>query len=217
MSTKTISFRLWGEVGMWKHPSEVLGHFSAAGPSPSQIGGILGAAKGCKYPEKTKGLYRPVSPELLDWLEKNQVEVACRLLTRLSRISNNVNATKNIREGYSQSFRLQRKSLESPEYEILVKLKAEAADELIEALKRPHFPIYLGDSNHPGKILFPKIVEGTPEKGNWAFHSMDLLQEEYQWNTRFGLGDNRLIREGYWNYPAQKTTADPDFQKTVAA
>jgi hypothetical protein len=226
---------------MWRHPSEALGHFSAAGPAPSALAGILGAAFGCKYPQKitttkkdkkkgeksspeeepvpSMGPPRPVSPELLMWLKTNHVEVACRILTPITRISTSVNGVKNIREGYgsvTQSFRLQRKSLESPEYEVLVKIKESAASELFEALQRPHFPIYLGDSNHPGKILTPKILTENPEDANWAFHSEDLLQEEYQWNTKLGLGKDRLIRDGYWNYPSLKTKSKPEFQKTFA-
>lgn len=187
---------------MWRHPSEAIGHFSGAGPSPSQIAGILGAALGKRsIPEKDNP--RPVSKELIDWLQKNNVQVVCRTLVTTRRIGTSVNGLKAVNS--FETFRMQRKSLDLPSYEILVKINASAGEDLLQALKRPKYPIYLGDSNHLGKITRVTSPE-TILAGNWAYISNELIQEEYVWNTKFSTEEGtRLKREGFWNFPAPES------------
>lgn len=210
---KYIRFRLWGEAAMWRHPSEALGHFSGAGPSPSNIAGILGASLGLKI-EPTPENPRPVSPTLIEWLKTHQVKVASRLVNKSYRISTNVNALKSLK-GF-ETFQLQRRSIDLPAYEILIELNKDGHKDLLDALKKPYYQIYLGDSNHLGKILdvdTPKSLEDS----NWAYKIDDLEMEEYVWNTKFGTNGHRLIREGYWSYPAPNSKkTQPDLESCIA-
>jgi hypothetical protein len=114
------------------------------------------------------------------------------------RLSTNINAIKALDS--FQTFRLQRRSIDLPLYEVIISLKEEGARELLSALKKPHYPIYLGDSNHLGKILNVEEIK-SPTKDNWAYKTQDIEMEEYVWNTHLGLNGNRLRRDGYWNYP----------------
>lgn len=181
---------------MWRHPSETFGHYSGAGPSPSQIGGILGAAMGCRMGPTVKGA-RPVSADLLSWLKDFDVTVACRLLSPLDRLDTSFNGFKEI-SGF-QTFRAHRQSLDRPEYEILVALNDSGeANRLVRALSAPYYNIYLGDSNHPGLILDAELSNASAD-GNWAYNS-DSLEGEYVWNMRFG-SDCRIKRKGYLVYP----------------
>lgn len=209
---KYIRFRLWGEAAMWKHPSEALGHFSGAGPSPSNIAGILGASLGLKI-EPTPENPRPVSQTLIEWLKIHQVKVASRLVNKGYRISTNVNAMKFVDQFVT--FRLQRRSMDLPEYEVLVELNKEGHKELINALKKPYYQIYLGDSNHLGKILEVKTPTSL-EDSNWAYKTNELEMEEYVWNTKFGTNGHRLVREGYWTYPAPSSKkTQPNFESCI--
>jgi hypothetical protein len=199
MGNKTyISFRLWGEAAMWKHPSEAMGHFSGAGPSPSSLGGIIGACFGHKI-EPTEDKPRPISQNLIDWLKTAEIKVTARTIKRILRISTNINAFKEV-DGF-ETFRLQRKSIDMPEYEIIVETNKECSKELLKRLQSPHYPIYLGDSSHLGKILDVKEIE-EPKKSNWAYKVPEIEMEEYVWNTKFGTNGSRLVRDGYWTYPA---------------
>lgn len=208
-----ISFMLWGESAMWRHPSEALGHFSGAGPSPSNIAGIIGAAFGFQV-VPTKENPRPISEDLISWLKKTKILVASRLLKKTIRLSTNVNAFKEI-SGF-QTFRLQRRSIDLPQYEIVVEINSEDSESLISALKSPHYSIYLGDSNHPGKIINVK-TSSSVEENNWAYKVPEIEMEEYVWNTKIGTNGSRLIRDGYWTYPTPNTkVSSPNFETCLA-
>lgn len=197
---------------MWRHPSEALGHFSGAGPSPSSIGGLIGACLGHQI-EPTQEDPRPISISLINWLSSAQIEVTARTTKKTLRISTNVNAIKKI--GEFQTFRLQRRSIDLPEYEIIVEINEEASETLMKGLKNPHYPIYLGDSNHLGKILDVKEIE-KPSLNNWAYKVPEIEMEEYVWNTKFGTNGSRLVRDGYWTYPSPDTNKSlPIFESCI--
>lgn len=166
-----IKFKLHGEYALWRNFTDTQTRTSCPGPAPSHLSGIIGACLGFK----NEGLIKikakwPVSPELLDWQQKNQIEIAARLLTTIKWNTANVNGCKTIGGTTNReeaNLQISQMVLKNPEWEIIVKGKEAALEELENALKTPYFPTFLGCSQFRGFISKIEQTE-NPENSNWA-------------------------------------------------
>ncbi len=210
-----LLFKLCGDLALWRNVYESMGTYSCLGPAPSNISGIIGAALGFASPRsnaysgkspKNKEIPWPVSAELLSYLEDNDIHLACRWLGESpKRIPWNVNGYKEL--NLKESFRIQQQLIENPSYEIAVKLPPTKAIELVEALKMPAFPIYLGVSFCRAFITNIRIENQLPEADNWAFrYEFGCLGEAVPF-SRLVINSNecgeRIESDGYWVYPTK--------------
>ena len=222
-----LTFELKGDMAMWRNPYESMGSFSCLGPAPSNLAGLLGAALGfatsksqaltvhddkkSKQLDK-KGLPWPVATELLLWQKKVNLKVACRWIGGYpKRIGWNVNGCKEL-DPAKDNLRLQQQVIESPHYQVVVKIPQPEAEKLTTALRNPMFPLSLGASFCRAMILNILIVEEIPTAGNWAYHK-----------DGFAVGDatpfsqhvinceetgERIKSTGYWVYPIDESMAE---------
>lgn len=216
-----LIFELKGDMAMWRNPYESMGSFSALGPAPSNIAGILGAAMGFPSPrsaaanlskeesEKVKkltknGLPWPVSPELLEWEQKNDYHVACRWIGKTPiRTQWNVNGYKTINEKH-ETLRMQQQIIENPSYEIVIRLSKPEAGKVASALKSPAFPLFLGASFCRGYIQNIAIAEDVPKRDNWAYREQFASGECVPFSRHVVNPEEsheRILADGYWIYP----------------
>ena len=238
---KYLCFDLSGDMAMWRNPYEPVASFSTLGPAPSQIAGLIGAALGFPAPwsqaagsdidkksikeSQKKGLYWPVSPELLRWQDDNDYAVACRWKGGIpSRIPWNVNGVKELNKPFEdQPLRLQQQVVDNPLYQVLLRLKnTSAIEQTADALCNPAFPLYLGASFCRAVVRNPEIRDTPPplENGSqWAFWKESLTVGEITPFSRHVVNDRekgeRIVTEGFWVYPtpmhpAEKKEEDTD-------
>lgn len=230
-----VLFELAGELALWRNVYESIGSFSALGPAPSALAGICGAALGFPSPhsaamenpdEKTlktqskNGLVWPVSPQLLAWERDNDVQVACRWLGGYPRrISWNINGFKEVKA--FETLRMQQQMIENPRYEAAVRLPSPAAKELMAALQRPAFRLFLGCSCCPAIVKQVREAETIPESNTWAFRTehgaigeatpfsqhvvpaspTSKVQHSDDKDTSSSECYDRVKISGYWIYP----------------
>lgn len=203
---------------MWRNPYESMGSYSCLGPSPASLAGLIGAALGLASPrsqgaaepdaktlkeQNRQGLPWPVASELLKWQEDNDYHVACRWLGGIPRrVPWNVNGCKEIGKG--ENLRIQQQIIDSPTYEVMVRLTEAVAQKVAEALKSPAFPLYLGASFCRAIVKNIRVQEDLPPGGNWAQF------KEIAWGEVTPLSRHvvnaaetfeRIRSDGYWLYP----------------
>jgi CRISPR-associated Cas5-like protein len=232
-----LTFELKGDMAMWRNPYESMGSFSCLGPAPSNLAGLFGAALGFATSKSQalliqddkksrkldkKGLPWPISSELLQWQKDVNLMVACRWTGSMfpKRMAWNVNGCKEL-DPAKDNLRIQQQIIDSPCYEVVVKIVKEEAIKLVEALKSPDFPLCLGASFCRAIIRNVMVSEEQPKQSNWAF-----LKEG------FAVGDatpfsqhvinaeetgERIKSTGYWIYPVDESSSeliDNPFVKT---
>lgn len=214
-----VSFKLSGELAMWRHVEDAKGSYSCLGPAPSNIAGICGAAFGFASPVSVAGLNRrgsgernssrsrderrplwPISSELLLWQEEVDYHIACALTSRLRRSSYNVNGYKLATEW--GNLQMPQSVLIEPEYQIAVGVKErEQAIRLRTALENPIFPIYLGASFCRGFITDVCLLEQLNSNVRWAQRVPSFGDPEATpFSTHVTCGFPRITTDGYWNY-----------------
>lgn len=233
-----LIFELSGEMAMWRNPYESMGSFSALGPAPSNIAGLLGAAMGFAAPRSQAaedtpdkdsmlkkmdkgGLPWPLSNELLEWEKSTDLHVACRWNGGYPhRIPWNLNGCKDValKEG---NIRMQQQVIVNPMYEVAVKAPESELKRLESALKQPAFPLYLGASFCKAIIKNVRIEKVLPDNGNWAFGVEKFAIGESVPLSRHVTNPEqcfeRIQADGYWVYPTDVSTAkklDDPFVRT---
>lgn len=223
-----LTFQLSGDLALWRNPYEPVGSYSALGPAPSNLAGLLGAVMGWAGPrsyamiephsneaeqvKKTRkkgaiGPVWPVAPDLLAWQKTQDLHLACAWLGgNPRRISWNVNGYKNTD---MENLRLQQQVIVRPCYRVAVGLKEEtAADELAMHLRSPVFPVYLGESAFRGIITNIARVEDAGVNAaphGWAYRVEHLGLGELMPFSRHVVASaepsKRVVTEGFWTYP----------------
>lgn len=216
---RIVLFTLTGDLALWRNVYDSIGSYSTLGPAPSALAGLCGSALGFVSPRsfaaqpdsppprkgwKSSDAVWPASPDLLQWLVNQEVMFACRWTASYpKRINWNVNGLKEI--GNSTNLRMQQQAIESPGYEVAVRLVDSGAEELAAALKTPAFRLFLGCSHCPAIIRNIQIVETLPESSDWAFHCTEPVPGETVPFSQLSLSGlttgNRLVISGYWVYP----------------
>ena len=210
-----ILFRLWGELALWRSFEDPTGNFSCAGPAPSNIAGICGAALGMVAPkniasqrvedkQNKSNLRWPVSQALLSWEQQEDYHVGCSLESPIRRIKYNVNGFK-MSTGFD-TLRSQQVVLHQPSYRVAVRLKTQAkAIELAEALKHPAFPIFLGASFCRGFVSEVCLTATLPATTPWASHTEAMGGlDSTPLSCHVLSGAPRIRRVGYWDYSRQR-------------
>ncbi|MDD3886092.1 MAG: CRISPR-associated protein Cas5 [Victivallaceae bacterium] len=225
-----VRFELAGDLALWRNVYDSMGSFSALGPSPSALAGLLGAALGFPSPRSQaaaggddaelkkqwrNGLFWPNSPQLLAWERDNDCRVACRWTGgRPRRIAWNVNGCKEISN--PENLRMQQQLIEHPAYEVLVRLPEAEAARLMAALRRPAFRLYLGSSCCPAIVRVAEFGKEPESCAGWAFCSSLCSMGEVVPLSRHVVSPQpveRLRIDGFWVYPTPdipgKIPADP--------
>lgn len=229
-----LIFELAGEMAMWRNVYEPMGSYSCLGPAPSNLAGLIGAAVGfaapcsvaADHPDEKKleqwnkaGLVWPVAPELLQWEESKDFQVACRWIgKKFRRISWNVNGYKYMNEKGGEegnNLRLQQQVILDPAYEVAAALPAEEAERVAAALLKPAFPLCLGASFCRAIVRNVRIEDAVPESPFWAFRTDGgALGEATPFSRHIVNPDScfeRIRSDGYWIYPT------PDQPGVIAA
>ncbi|MEG0587599.1 MAG: CRISPR-associated protein Cas5 [Akkermansia sp.] len=218
-----VCFELSGDMALWRNFQESMGAYSCLGPAPSNIAGLIGAALGFASPysqgvapqaihtkltatekKKKDQLPWPISPELLIWEKANDLHVACRWIGGIPRREAwNVKGIKAIKEG--DTLRMQQQVIMSPHYEIVIQLPEHEVKAVINALKTPAFPLYLGSSFCRAIIRNIRICPQFPNENNWAHHLTGAALGEATPFSRHRVDADtsyeRIRRDGYWIYP----------------
>ena len=221
-----MCFSLKGDIALWRNPYEPMGTFSSLGPAPSHLAGMLGAAMGMATPHsigsgrrndaalkhfRKKGLFWPLSEELLQWQERNNYAIAVRWLGKIpKRISWNVNGIKGFKgSDSSTNLRILQQIIENPEYEVLIRLNnRDAVKKAGKAIRNPAFPLYLGASfcraivENVREIEAPQVVS---EGNAWAYRTEKLTVGECTPFTQHVVNQKecfeRISCDGFWVYP----------------
>lgn len=235
-----LDFTLEGDMALWRNPYEPVGSYSSLGPAPSQIAGIIGAAMGFASPRsyaatdvdsrelnklRKKGLVWPVSPDLLRWQEEEDYSVACKWCGGFpKRFQWNVNGYKALSGGDSEeNLRLMQTVVDSPKYEVLVRLQnMTAAQQVASALRQPSFPLYLGTSFCKAIVQNIEVAESigqiASDENPWAYWVEDLTIGEAVPFSRHIVNDRdsyeRIASYGFWVYP---TPAHPPPENSVGS
>ena len=216
---KIVLFELAGEMAMWRNVYESMGAFSCLGPAPSNLAGLLGAALGFASPrsqaadcadqkrlsrQSKKGLPWPLSPELLEWEERNDLHVACRWIGAFPcRVPWNVNGCKEIGKG--ENLRMQQQVILNPRYEVAARVGDDEAERLATALACPAFPLCLGASFCRAIVRDIRVEGNLPEVAGWAFVSQLSALGEVVPLSRHVVDPEsqfeRILSDGYWVYP----------------
>ena len=224
--TYYLTFKLGGDLALWRNPYEPVGSYSALGPAPSHIAGLLGAVMGYASPlsyaaqsephekgqgkskkKKASGPAWPVAPKLLQWQREQDVHLACAWMGGAPRrIPWNV---KGYKDANMETLRLQQQVVVRPGYIIAVALSEHKANKyLAQCLKHPKFPVYLGSSAFRGYITDIELHEMLPPKlapHGWAYRTDNIGLGEQMPFTRHNLEPEmhhgRLAVDGFWVYP----------------
>lgn len=225
-----LSFTLWGSHALWRNPYSLHGDYSALGPPPSQIAGLLGAAHGFAAPRTIassvplgskwlkgmglKGVPHPVSPELLEWQEKNEYAFGCRWLGGVPRrVSWNICGHKDASRIFAQErLRRRRMVVEAPRYQVLVRLNNQGAAEVAaRAILNPAFPMYLGNADYRAIVEDILVLRAPRMVGygcGWAYRVSSGVPGEVQPFTCHvvnpGECGERITIEGDWMYPTPR-------------
>jgi len=179
-----INFNLTGYQALWRDYREVFSHYSSAGPTPAAVGGLIGAAIGFNNrtlgPKvKTQGPLRPLAPDYIQWLKANNPLIAIGIAKTnpIRRRDWNVNGLKGA-GALNEHFQILQKVLVRPSYKILLQnLNSKEEQKVVNALKNPKYPIYLGATHYPG---FIREVNSTFEESDylWLQPTLDSTQPE---------------------------------------
>jgi len=167
-----LFFQIHGEFALWRNWTDVQTKTSSAGPSPSHLSGIFGAALGIRNKGRTPKMGKwPVAKELLNWQNENEIKVTIRILTLPRWDTANVNGFKSgfLSQDKAENLQISQTVLKNCAWEIGVEGKETALQQLECALNQPTFPIYLGSSQFRGQLKDIHLEE--PKDNNWAFQT----------------------------------------------
>ncbi|MDD4818064.1 MAG: CRISPR-associated protein Cas5 [Victivallaceae bacterium] len=224
-----LLFELAGDMAMWRNVYESMGSYSSLGPAPGNLAGLIGAALGFASPRSQaaagqdwkqlkaldrKGFPWPVSSELLSWERENDFHVGCRWTGgRPRRLPWNVNGKKKLKS--AKTLRIQQQVIESPRYEVAVRLSAPEALRVAEALLTPAFPLCLGASFCRAVVCNVRVAESLTDSPDWAFRADSAVAgESVPFSRHIVNADQcfeRIRSDGYWIYPT------PDQPGVIAA
>lgn len=181
-----IVIRMEGEKGLWKHTGVPFARVSTAGPAPSHLVGIAGAALGFvgrePPPKPKRGEILTRSWALPKDLERFVIEedlhvgmAWCGLEKRPVFRRHNVNGWKKTSgEG---RVRIDQTLVWKPAYRFAFWTKSKEGEELLAgALSNPVFRTFFGASFCPAFITHVDVVAdgASPDGVEWAVYSEDL-------------------------------------------
>ena len=169
-----LPIQIEGQLALWNHPGDGLQAYSCAGPSPSAISGLIGAAFGFRWEKpnvKNKETFSklpwPTAKKLIQFLKETELElaVACNpSMLPIKRINHNINGLKDKSWG---TLRMEQSIILNPSYTVLFKTKTdEQAEQLKIALLRPTFGLHFGRMEFPAFANINNKLETPPHQ--WA-------------------------------------------------